>query len=364
MSETSAMLPLARPSIGDAERAAVDAVLRSGMLVMGAEVRAFEVEIAARLGRAHAVAVGSGTAALALAMEALGVGAGDEVIVPALTWPSPAHAARALGATVVLVDVDPGDWNGAADAYAAAHTERTKLAVAIDQFGNPVDREALGAAMPGVPVLEDAACGLGSVDAAGRPAGTFGVASTLSFHPRKVLTTGEGGMVLTDDDALADTLRWRRNHGQRAPGDFVAPAGNHRLTDLGAALGRAQLRRLDAMVALRRERALAIREGLADLPLRFQEERGATNVQTLGVWPQAMRGEDLVAGLRARGIGAGRLSYDLTALPSLAGARGEAPTARALAAEGVALPLFDAMRPEDATRVVDAARAVVAEGRP
>ncbi|MEO0324275.1 MAG: aminotransferase class I/II-fold pyridoxal phosphate-dependent enzyme [Myxococcota bacterium] len=364
MSETRAMLPLARPSIGDDERAAVDAVLQSGMLVMGAEVAAFEEEVAARVGRSHAVAVGSGTAALALAMEALGVGPGAEVLVPALTWPSPAHAARQLGAEVVLVDVDPDDWNGAAAAYAAARTERTALAVVIDQFGNPVDREALGAALGALPLLEDAACGLGSVDPAGRAAGSFGVCSTLSFHPRKVLTTGEGGMVLTDDAALAEELRWRRNHGQRGPGDFVGAAGNHRLTDLAAALGRSQLRRLDAIVDARRARAAELRAGLEGLPLQWQAEHGASNAQTFGVLPaERGAGPRLVAALRDRGIQAGRLSYDLTGLPSLEGARGEAPVAGHLARDGVALPLYAELRPEDAARVARAVRETKAEHR-
>lgn len=356
-------LRLARPALDQRELAAIGAVLESGMLVSGAVVERFEHAARARCGRAHAVAVGSGTAALELAMRALDLG-GAEVLVPALTWPSPAHAAALLGARPVLCDVDPAEWNGSPATFGAALRDETRAIVAIDQFGAPARHTELAELLRArgrtdVVVVEDAACAIGS-SLAGRPCGSFGAVSTLSFHPRKIVTTGEGGMCLTDDAALAARLRALRNHGQSAPGVFVTAGPNHRLTEMQAAMGLVQLEKLDAILARRRAIAARYREALAGGPLALQAcpEGAARNEQTFGaILPagaSSARRDRAIALAAEQGVELGRLSYDLTALPSLAaaGPHAPAPVTAGLVARGLALPLHTALTDDDVERVV------------
>jgi perosamine synthetase len=348
-------IPLARPDIGEAEIRAATAVLESGMLVSGAVVERFERGLAERCGRRHAIAVANGTAALELALRALGVD-GGEVLVPALTWPSPAHAAAWVGATPRLIDIDPDDWNAPASAFAAARSGATRCAIAIDQFGVPARHEEIAAALDGVPIVEDAACAIGSA-LAGRPCGSFGDIACLSFHPRKVLTTGEGGACLTDDDDLADTIRVLRNHGQQTVGDFVRPGPNLRLTEFQAAIGLSQLERLDATLERRRALADRYRAALPALGLEPQAHPAgaAVNEQTFGVLvPEALgaAGRDrLIAGLGERGIGAGILSYALTRIGSL-DAGDPAPVAEDVVDRGLALPLYATLTDGEADRVI------------
>jgi perosamine synthetase len=323
------------------------AILRSGRLVQGPEVEAFERALAERTGRAHAVCVSSGTAALELACRALELSPGSEVLIPSLSWPSPAHVARMLGLEVVLTDVDPAEWNARAAHFVSRRSARTRAAIVIDQFGFPARQAELRDALEGLVVIEDAACALGSRGEL-VPCGGFGAISCLSFHPRKIVTTGEGGACLTDDAALAARLRALRNHGQSAPGVFVAAAGNHRLTDFAAALGAAQLNRLDAEIDARRAVADLLRRALPWL--EFQQEVPGTraNVQTLGALvPRGTDRDALLARLRERGVEAGRLSYALGRLATT-GALATLPDAEAIADRGIALPIFGAM--DDATR--------------
>jgi perosamine synthetase len=379
------VIPLTDPGLGDEEVAAVARVLRSGRLVQGAEVARLEAGLAARCGRRHAVAVSNGTVAIELLLRAVGVGPGDEVLVPDLTWPSPAHAVLAVGARPVLVDVDARTWNATASTCARAlegraATERgaggpVRAVLAIDQFGTPADVAELATALPDALLLEDAACAIGSVRADGSPAGSApSLGATLSFHPRKVLTTGEGGAVLVDDDALAERLRMLRNHGQRAPGDFAAPSTNARLSELQAAIGGAQLARLDALLSARRAHAAAIRDGIGaalaaaglapEASVAFQEALpgAAPNEQTLGMrLPEGTTAEArdrFVARCRERGVEVGRLSYALHRLRALAplapGGDAAFPVAAALADAGVALPLYPALTPQAREAVVRA----------
>ena len=359
------MIKLAQPTLGDEEREALRRVLDSGHLVQGPQVAAFEARIRERVGRAHGIAVSSGTAALYLALEALGVGPGDEVIVPALTWPSPAHAAAHRGAEVVLVDVDPAEWNVRGEAIRAARTERTRAIVAIDQFGVPLRAEELLEASEGIPLIEDAACALGSCFAPspeadqGKPCGSLGLVSCFSFHPRKVLTTGEGGLCVCDEAALADTLRTLRNHGQREPGRFSAPGLNFRLSELGAALGSAQIGRLEAIVRRRAELRQIYEQALPGATLQASPPGSRPNHQTLGLLLPpgvgAAARDALIVRLRARGIEAGILSYALSRLGSLP-SRAPMPVAEGIVDRGLALPLHPQMRDEDALTVAHALR--------
>lgn len=361
------MIPLARPWLDEHELDAVAEVLRSGMLVQGAVVARFEAALAERCGRRFAVAVSNGTSALGLTYRALGLRPGDTIAVPALTWPSPAHAALELGLQVRLADVDPETWNVSAVTLAelgAATVGDVKLVVAVDQFGNPLPDDL--ARSLAVPLVEDAACAIGSVLRGGRPCGSLGVASCLSFHPRKLVTTGEGGAVLTDDEGLAETLRALRNHGQSTPGTFVCASGNHRLGELQAALGLAQLAKLDAMIARRREHAEVMREGIrrgCGERLRFQRElEGARgNVQTLGaVLADGLDRERFFEGMRAREVQAGILSYDLGAIGTVPGAA-PTPNASETVARGIALPLYPQMSEDERARVIEATCAAVEE---
>lgn len=355
------MIPLAKPWIGEDEQRAVAAVLSSGHLVQGERVERFEQAVAALVGRRHAVAVSSGTSALHLALKTLKIGPGDEVLCPSLSWPSPAHAVRLVGAKVRFVDVDPHEWNSAGDALREARNENTKAAIVIDQFGNPARAEEICDALGALPIIEDAACALGSRFASG-PCGGLGKVSCVSFHPRKILTTGEGGICLTDDDDIADKLRTLRNHGQLR-GAFVVAAGNARMTEMAAALGLAQLQRLDDILARRRELAALYREALqGELDLQQTPEGAVSNYQTFGVIiPLGHDRKTVIEKLRERGVEAGLLSYAIHKLGSFAGNQASAPIAEHIAARGLALPLFPQMRNAEVGEVVTTLRGVLRE---
>jgi perosamine synthetase len=233
---------------------------------MGPQVRALEDGVAALLGVAHAVAVTSGTAALDVALKGLGIGPGDEVIVPAFTYIATVNAVTYQGATPVMVDVDPATLNVAPAAVRAALTPRTRALVTIDYGGAPADYDALVplAHAHGVVILQDAAHSLGSTHR-GRSPGAFGAGATLSFHVAKHITTIEGGMLVTNDAGLAERARTLRNQGE-APGtkySFAMVGQNYRLSDLHAAVGVAQLPKLPHLVAQRRQIAGWYRDALA-----------------------------------------------------------------------------------------------------
>lgn len=329
--------------------------------MQGPLVERFEQSVAALVGRRHAVAVSSGTAALQLALRALGVGTDAEVICPALSWPSPAHATRLAGARVRFIDVDASEWNSTGEAFATARSPAVKAAIVIDQFGNPARsteiREMLGA----LPIIEDAACAIGSQFSDG-PCGALGMVSCLSFHPRKILTTGEGGMCLTDDDGVAEQLRVLRNHGRMAT-DFVVPAGNFRMTEIAAALGLTQLQRLDEIVARRREIASLYREALAEsVDMQSTPDGSESNYQTMGiVLPQGHDRDGFRAKLRERGVEAGLLSYAVHELGSFAGHDESLPITEHVAARGVALPLYPQMRNAEVEEVIRNVRELLDE---
>lgn len=278
------MLRLSRPHIDDEGIAAVVEVLRSGQLVYGAQGHAFERELEAWLGCSHAVLVSSGTAALHLSLVALGVGPGDAVLVPDFTFPATANVVLLAGAKPVFVDVDPGSYCVTPNAIAAAveswrGPERLRAVMPVHEFGSPVDMTGLRAVARrhSLHVVEDAACAIGAVHE-GRKVGTFGDIGCFSLHPRKTLTTGEGGILVTDDATLAHRLRRLRNHGMErgAVGMRFHEAGfNYRLTDIQSALGRSQLPRLQGWIEARRVLAQTYlsalaplaRRGLIDLPI-------------------------------------------------------------------------------------------------
>ena len=257
-------IAIAEPTIGEAELAAVQEPLRTGWLTQGPKVAEFEAAFAQRHRLAHALAVTSCTTALQLALKALDVGAGDQVIVPAFTWVATANVVVHAGATPVFVDVDPTTYNLRIDQVADMVTARTRAVIPVHLFGLCADVDALREVLPaGTAIIEDAACAVGA-ELRGVPAGGLGDIGAFSFHPRKIITTGEGGMLTTNDQQLAALADQLRNHGasiseevrHSGPQPFLLPdfdvAGfNFRMTDLQGAIGIAQLQRLDDLLVHR-----------------------------------------------------------------------------------------------------------------
>jgi perosamine synthetase len=253
------LIQLAKPNITDKTIDRVVQILKSGHLVQGEQVRRFETCLREYLDANHAVLVSSGTAALHLSLIALNIGPGDEVIVPAFTFPATANAVELVGAKPVLVDIGLRDFCIDAQKIEAKITSKTKAIMPVHEFGQPADMENIAsiAALHNLKIIEDAACALGA-EINGKMIGSFGELACFSFHPRKAITTGEGGGVATQDEEIANRLRIMRNHGivaEKGIVDFVAAGLNYRMTDFQAALGYEQLASFDDIIAKRLEAA-------------------------------------------------------------------------------------------------------------
>ena len=314
------MIRLTIPCLDATDFAAVEEVLASTYLVQGTRVAAFEVEMARRVGVAHAVAVSNGTAALHLALLALAVCPGDLVVVTAYSWPATANAVELCGARPVFVDIEPDTYNldpvKLADTLRGlmgnrATAPRVRAIMPVHAFGQSADMSAIleCADRHGLPVIEDAACAIGArwMD---RPAGAMGRLGCFSFHPRKAVTTGEGGMITTSDAGLARALRALRNHGldpdAGAP-DFIMPGFNYRLTEFQGALGLTQLAKLDDLINQRRSRAAVYDALLAGEAVKAPVVRAAAEAVYQSYVVQlpasaAPRRADIIASLKANGI--------------------------------------------------------------
>jgi len=344
---------LARPDVGEPELAAIGEVLATGQLTMGPKVAEFEALLADACGTAHAVAVSSGTAAIHLALLALGIGAGDEVIVPAYTFPATANAVELCGGRAVLVDVDPSTFNTTPDHVVAAVTSRTRAVLAVHLFGRPLDWEGLEAAAPGVTLVEDAAGALGA-RYRGRPCGSLGVMGCLSFHPRKIVTTGEGGAVTTNDAELADSIRRLRHHGIVPRGDFDIPQPglNYRLSDVLCALGIPQLERLDELHAARERIAAGYKErlaGMVELPGAAEADRHGWQAYVV----RLDRRDEALAALRADGIEVQIGTYAVHRLTAYRD-QGPFPGADAAFERALALPFHTRLIDGELDRVAEA----------
>jgi perosamine synthetase len=342
------------PDVGEPELVEVAEVLASGMLTMGPKVAEFEAEIARLCEVEHALAVTSGTAALHLAVLALGLEPGDEVLVPAYTFPATANVVALSGLKPVLVDVDPETMN--IDPSKIEVGPRTKLLLGVHLFGRPLPLHEL----PDVPLLEDAAGALGA-KYRGRACGGLGVAGCLSFHPRKVVTTGEGGAVTTNDAEIAAAVQTMRNHGWRSlsPPDMPAPGLNYRLADILCAVGIPQARRLDELMAQRTRVAEGYSERLEDLPVLLPR---ADEGDVHGWQAYVLQVDDrdrVLAELRAQGIEAQIGTYALQQLGAYAG-EGTFPGAARVFERALALPFHTKLSGADLDRVADAVGRLVA----
>lgn len=369
----AAPVPVNEPFVGEREREYVDECLRTGWISSaGRFLETFEDAWAGYCGRAFGVAVSSGTAALDIAVASCDLGPGDEVILPAFTIISCAQAVTRTGATPVLVDCNEDTWCMDVEAVAARVTPRTRAIMPVHIYGHPVDMDALldVAARHGLTVLEDAAEAHGATYR-GRRCGGFGEASCFSFYANKIVTTGEGGMVVTDDPVRAERLRSLRNLCFRPERRFVHEelGFNYRLTNVQAAIGLAQAERVDETVARKREVARAYTEGLRDLDvLQLPVERpGVTNVYWMyGVVLRDDVGLDAVAfaaELAARGIGTRPFFVGMHEQPVFlrmglfAGER--YPVTERLSRRGLYLPSGTALTVDEVQRVCDVVHEVL-----
>jgi dTDP-4-amino-4,6-dideoxygalactose transaminase len=350
-------IPVTGLRLGDGERAAVERVLASGMLAQGPEVAAFETEFAEHVGGRPCVAVNSGTSALLLGLLALGIGRGDEVIVPSFTFAATANAVALTGATPVFVDVEPIHFCLDPDVVRAAITPRTAAVLAVHLYGHPaaVHRLAELAAAYGLLLVEDAAqahlARLG-----GRPVGSFGQLAAFSFYPTKNMTAGEGGMAVCADEATARRIRLLRNQGMERRYANEIVGYNARMTDLHAAIGRVQLAQLPGWTVSRRRNAALLTEALASTADRVGLVLPAVAESAEPVWHQyTVRAPDrdgLVSRLAELGVPTGvyyptpvhRLpAYDLDL---------DLPHTAAAAAEVLSLPVHPMLTDAHLERIV------------
>ena len=372
-------LPIMRPFMGEAEADAARRVILSGWVTQGPEVAALERELADAVGAAHGCAVSSCTAALHLALHALGVRPGDEVIVPTHSFIATANAVRYCGAVPVFVDIDPATCNLDPQRVEANLTTRTRAILCVHQVGMPCDLPRILdiAKSARVPVVEDVACALGSRirigdrwQPVGRPHGDI---ACFSFHPRKLVTAGEGGLLTTNDDALAQRLRELRQHGMSVP-DTVRHGSprvifesynelgfNYRLSDLQAAVVRVQLTRLDEIVSRRRELAANYEALLEPTPVRPQQEPAWARSNRQSYYVRLPEGAEQAAVMQRmldRGVATRRGIPCAHAEPAyreaswIAGAGGLAESEKA-SRQCLVLPLFHDLTASDQQRVVD-----------
>jgi perosamine synthetase len=360
-------IPLARPELGAREEELLLEVVRSGRLSLGPMGERFERELAAWLGVEDAVAVSSGTAALHLGVRALGWGPGDEVLTSPFSFVASANCLLYEGARPVFCDVDPVTLNLDPAAVEAAAGERSAGILPVHIFGFPAAMPELEeiAASRGLGILEDACEALGAVDSEGRGVGTRGNLATFAFYANKQMTTGEGGMIVAPRPQLAERLRSERNQG-RAPDmgwlDHDRLGFNYRLSDLAAALGVAQVEKLDAMLGRRAAVASLYEAGLAGI------EGVATPIAARGAarrsWfvypvrlPDGTDRDAVVERLAERGVASKAYLPCIHLIPhlrELGYAEGQFPVAEAASAHSLALPFFPAMAESQVTRVCEA----------
>nr|BFF23491.1 DegT/DnrJ/EryC1/StrS family aminotransferase [Glycomyces mayteni] len=349
----------AKPHIGEEEIEAAVAVLRSGMVVQGPEVAAFEEEFTAVSGTAHCVAVNSGTSALQLALMAMGVGPGDEVIVPSFSFAASANAVRLVGAEPVFADIESGSF-----CIDPAHVEalvgpKTVAIMPVHLYGHPADMTRLVqiAERHGLAILEDA-CQAHGAAVDGKPVGSFGIGGTFSFYPTKNMHSLEGGMVSTDDAQFARTLRLLRNQGmeQRYANEIVG--ANMRMTDVAAAIGRVQLRQLDGWTEQRRANAARFDAAIKTVTIP-PVAAGARHIYHQ--YTVRVEGDRDGALEQLKAAGVGSAVYYPTPIHKLipyAHMDVELPVTDRAAAEVLSIPVHPSLTDDQLDRIVDAVNAL------
>jgi perosamine synthetase len=358
------VIPAAKPIIGDEERAAVDRVMRSGMVAQGPEVAAFEEEFSAALaGGRQCVAVNSGTSGLHLGLLAAGIGPGDEVIVPSFTFAATANSVALTGATPVFADIEADSFCLAPAAVESAVTDRTKAIMPVHLYGHPADMTGLTAVAErhGLVLFEDAAQAHGA-KFDGRPVGTFGAFGMFSLYPTKNMTSGEGGMVSCDED-VAHRIRLLRNQGMAKQYANELVGFNNRMTDIHAAIGRVQLTKLPGWTEDRRRNAAFLDAHLENVVVPPVRE-GSTHVyHQYTIRVQGDR-DGMVTALREEhGVGSG-VYYPIPnhRLPSFGLLDLDLPETERAAREVISLPVHPSLSTEDLERVVAAVNAVAKAG--
>lgn len=367
------LLPFSRPSIGEEEIREVAEVLRSGWITTGPRTVQFEKDFAAYVGAKHALALASGTAALHCAYWALDLRKGDEIICPSLTWPATANMAVALGAKVVFADIERDSRQIDPRDVAKKITKKTRAIVPVHFAGAPADLDALRAiAGKKIKIIEDAAHAAGT-EYKGKRIGSHGNAAIYSFHPIKDMTTGEGGMLTTDDDELAARVKLFKFHGvsrdawkaygssATAHYDTVVAGFKYNLTDIASALGIHQLRKLDGFIARRREIAERYLAGLAGVPgLGLPAVPGYPHRHAWHLFTVLVENRDeFMQKLKEENIGSG-LHFEATHKLSLyrKGAK-KLPKTEHVCGRILSLPLFPSMTDQDADDVIAAVRKIL-----
>lgn len=347
-------VPQTMVRLGAAERRAVDRVLRSGKLIQGVEVAAFESEFSEIVDGRGCAAVNSGTSALHLGLLAAGIGPGDEVIVPSFTYAGTVNAVRLTGAQPVYCDIDEKTYCAAPESIRALIGPRTAAIMVVHLFGHPADMDELLpiAEEAGIALFEDA-CQAHGATWRGRPVGSFGTFAAFSFYPTKNMTTGEGGMIVSPDAALLDKARLLRNQGARKPYEHEIVGFNNRMTEMAAAIGRVQLLNLAGWNARRRRHAGQYSAALSSVRVPHVVP-GADHVfhQYSVRVPDGVSRDRVRAELSARQVGTG--AYYPVPCHRLEPLRAavDLPITDAVAATILALPIFPTLRRADLLRVV------------
>ena len=358
------MIPAAKPIIGDEEREAVDRVLRSGMLAQGPEVKAFEEEFSHYVGGRHCVAMNSGTSALHLGFIAAGIEPGDEVIVPSFSFAATANSVALAGATPVFADIDPKTFNMDPDHVETLITSKTKAIMPVHLYGHiaAMDRYEEISSKYGVKIIEDAAQGhLASLN--GRNSGEFGVVASFSFYPTKNMTAGEGGMVVTDSAEVARVLRLLRNQGQEIRYQNEIIGFNTRMTDIHAAIGRVQLKKLPGWTKQRQDNAAYLDAHLKGVVTPFVAP-GTTHSYhqyTIRIpGGSAEKRDAFMAGLTERGVGSGvYYPTPIHRLPSF-NLQIDLPETELVIKECLSLPIHPSLTQSDLETIVAAVNEVAA----
>ncbi len=357
------MIPIARPQMGEEEKQGVWEAMASGSLAQGPRVAAFEEAFAAYIGTDHAVAASSGTTALHLALLAYGIGPGDEVITIPFTFIASANSIVYTGARPVFIDIDERDFMIDVGQVEAAITDRTRAIMPVSLYGQPADMPALAeiAERHGLAVVEDA-CQAHGADIGGRKSGTWG-AGTFSFYPTKNMTTGEGGMITTDDAALADRARLLREHGMKVRYHHDIVGYNFRMTDIAAAIGIAQLPKLPAANDRRRQIAARYDAELRGVitPTVREGVTHAYHQYTIRV----NRRDEFVEALRGRGVGSA-VYYPIPVhrqKPFVAMGYGEQsfPVTERLTEQVLSIPVHPTLSDDEVGTVIEAVNGVATE---